>query len=485
MIRARAVVRAGLLAGAMAAFGLEALSFARHALLGVALEAFPRAALTEQGEPAFAEFEWVSGPGGGGRWLITRWGPDRSLVSTGTADPEAFQYVQRMGRHGWGPARTVDEPTFFGPPRRLHDGPRWLLNDLRIVAPRVRWRWVDGVVVGRDATTGALLHRIGRDRSVAGDDAGEVRSFGEVVPLTRRRDASPHAAWDVLCGDADARVRIRLRRLEGAPWVSIDVESTPLAPVSEEGATGDGVDVASLRVAVTKGRVRLIDDAAVVHEDVPMDPGEVVDDVSIVRARGGAKAAWVVASRPRAVDRLAEATRFRVLTPGAEPVVHDLVWTPAGWGQHAWAGLACVPFVLRPFPLGLASFVSSVPPEGVHESSAWWIDPIVAEGRRPVLLGLAAAVAGVCGWIGLRLGRRHCATRRLAWGCAATGALFGPLGLLWLRCVVVRAAVAPVGAGVRSLALATSPSSDEPWPAPVVGRGAILRPVAESAAPSP
>jgi hypothetical protein len=45
--------------------------------------------------------------------------------------------------------------------------------------------------------------------------------------------------------------------------------------------------------------------------------------------------------------------------------------------------------------------------------------------------------------------------------------VLGPLGLLWMRLVLPRVRVETVGGARRAMNLDASPSTTEPWPAPV------------------
>jgi hypothetical protein len=47
------------------------------------------------------------------------------------------------------------------------------------------------------------------------------------------------------------------------------------------------------------------------------------------------------------------------------------------------------------------------------------------------------------------------------------GALLGPVGLVWMRFVVGRKHVEPVGTGRRAVNLEQSPAVTEPWPEPI------------------
>lgn len=489
-------------AAACLVFGVEAMHWARHGTRDALAASYPSPALDREWEPVFYR-DRVVGDGPHERITArTIWDARRRVVAELRSDQPSARAWNTIWLQPWragrraGPDRTFDTPGFLGDRFARPEPGALLLRRMQEIRPRWRWAWEGGALLGRHPSSGAVLSAIGPAGSFESlETLGEDR-FGDLhfedgygfdtvsFPLSLRLVDATH----------DRRVSItmdRSDRLDQPPL--LDIRLTPL--VADIPTLGSGVpepvSADELRPIQTPGRVRWVDARGHVRVDVALDAGERVVQAGVIPVPDGGPVpddpfSW---SGRRALaaqltttfqtdDVLAEATRVRVQRLGRPLVRHDLVWVPTGVGQHVLEGLACLPLALRPLPSAVASFLSPAPIDDLERGAAWWWrDPVVAGGHRPLALAANVLVALACAALAFRLGRRHCATSAQARLCAVVGLLAGPIGLLWLRLTVVRAATDAVVGSRRSLALDVSPSSSAPWPVAAPKGHELIHPV--------
>jgi hypothetical protein len=165
-------------------------------------------------------------------------------------------------------------------------------------------------------------------------------------------------------------------------------------------------------------------------------------------------------------DPLVVVHRLRRQMVGEAERTWEARWDPPTLGRRVAVVAGCLPAVLRPAPLLLASTISGLPDDRDDGSTWWWRDPVVAGGKRPLVVLANGLLSALCAFLAWRVGRVHCATRRGALAWTAAGFLGGGIALLLQRSFLVRAARDSVGGATRSLALDASPSSSDPWPRP-------------------
>lgn len=494
-------VRAAFAAAAVVVFGVEALHWARHGTEDVLRGTYPFPSVDRDLEPIFVRDRSV---GRGERRFVERtvWSLDRREIarsrreaadifrSTGS---DRMWVANSYGSVRGGPDRTWNAPTFFGEPFLRSSPTAWVLRALRECRPTWSWAWEGGAFVARSRTGGGVVAAIGPVGVRATIEAlGEDR-FGE---LTFQAEWTSHQSWRsfrvALVDDAHERlVTLAMDRttddLSIPPPVSVTLqpivpEIPPPSPDAPDARWRD-----ELRPLESPGRVRWIDREGRMRADVRLDPGEQVLGATVLPLPGEAAvspldsaqrrvALWVYTLRP-GDDRFSSPIRARIQRLGRPERCLDYDWRPTGAWQQTLEALACVPLALRPAPSAIASFLSTLPQDARKADVWWWRDPAVAGGHRPLALAANLLVALACGWFALRLGRRHCATPTKARLCAAVGLLAGPIGLLWLRLTVVRAATDAVAGSRRSLALDVSPSSSAPWPVAAPKGHELIHPV--------
>jgi hypothetical protein len=498
-------VREAFVAVAVVVFGVEGLHWARHGAEDVLRATYPSGAVDRDLEPIFVRDRSV---GRGEHRFVERtsWSLDRREISrsrlevadvVGSTGLDRIGFGDSYGSIRRGPARTWNTPTFFGEPFLRSSPTAWVLRALRECRPTWSWAWEGGAFVARSRTSGSVVAAIGPVGVRATIEAlGEDR-FGE---LTFQAQWTSHQSWRsfrvALVDDAHERlVTLAMDRttddLSLPPPVSVTLQPivSEIPPPSPDASDARWRD--ELRPLESPGRVRWIDREGRMRADVRLDAGEQVLGASVLPLPGEATASplesaqrrvalWIHTLRP-SDDRFAKTIRARIQRLGRPERRLDYDWRPTGAWQQTLEALACVPLALRPAPSAIASFLSTLPQDAREADVWWWRDPAVAGGHRPLALAANLLVALACGWFALRLGRRHCATSAGARACAALGSIAGPLGLLWLRLTVVRAATDAVAGARRSLALDVSPSSPTPWPAPAPTGAELLDPVATPA----
>lgn len=498
----RRLLLAAFTAAACLVFGVEALHWARHGTRDLLVESYPWPALDRDLEPVFHRGRVVVDDPEKRITARTIWNTRREVIAELRSDqPSARAWntiwlqAWRPGR-GTGPDRTWNTPTFLGERWVWPEPGPLLLRHMQAIRPRWRWSWEGGALVARHPSSGAVLSAIGPAGSFESlESLGDDR-FGDLHFQDVDRVSFP-LSLKLVDATHDRLVSITMDRSDNVDRPPpLDLRLTPL--VADVPALGsdvvDPVSADELRPIQTPGRVRWVDGRGHVRVDIALDAGERVIQAGVIPVPDGgpvpddpfswggrrALAAQLTTTFPTE-DVLAEATRVRVQRLGRPLVRHDLVWVPTGVGQHVLEGLAYLPLALRPLPSAVASFLSPAPIDDPARGAAWWWrDPVVAGGRRPLALAANVLVALVCAAFAFRLGRRHCATSAKARLCAVVGLLAGPIGLLWLRVVVVRAATDTVAGARRSLALDAAPASAMPWPVAASTGREILRPVAEA-----
>lgn len=498
----RRLLLAAFTAAACLVFGVEALHWARHGTRDILVESYPSPALDRDLEPVFFQDRRVENGGGPATVVRTTWNARREVLAELRSDQPSdaawgtvWLKPWRTGRRA-GPDRTWNTPTFLGDRFARPRPGELLLRRMHWIRPQWRWAWEGGALVARHPSSGAVVSAIGPAGSFESLEALGDDRFGDL----RFQDGygsngiSFHLPLEFVDATRDRLVSIAVDRygVTSDRPPPLDIRLTPLvADIPAPGSdVPDVVRFDELSPIETPGRVRWGNRRGRVRVDVVLDAGEQIVQAGVIPIPDAGPApgdpfAW--ATQPLAAeltttlptdDLLAEATRVRVQRLGRPLVRHDLVWVPTGVGQHVLEGLACLPLALRPLPSAVASFLSPAPIDDPARGAAWWWrDPVVAGGHRPLALVANALVALVCAALALRLGRRHCATSTRARLCAFVGLLAGPIGLLWLRLTVVRAATDAVADSRRSLALDASPSSSAPWPVAVPKGHELIHPV--------
>lgn len=495
---------------------LEALVWARLGTIDAVHAADPYVSVTHDGTPVFwSESRDVRVPSG---YRLEVWSVDGSPLATGDyldpRDPVTNRYFTRgfpanLNRNrSLGVDQTFERAAFLPPYAPPIGGDELVLSSLN-----GWWRYLDAPQVGPGGFGVALSAPISTDarrgralatrftfesgRFIGRDDLGVVRSvigpggrtsdleasgtarFGRLFEFgqkNHRRENRPGVVHSLFDADANQLVRITVARGEGGAEAVPDIEvaTTPLSPA----APGAEPLHAKVSVVSMPGRTIGVDEAGTVWFDFVAaaderdlrttvkrylrDPPPTGDE----KGFGDTPLVVVAWSTIERGDPLVRHTRLRHQTLGHALSTWDLAWEPRGVAQRALVGLACVPAVLRPLPLAAASFLSGPPTDGESGATWWWLDPILAGRRRPIVLGVNALVAALCVFFAWRVARVHCATQVLASAWAAAGFLLGPLGLLLLRLLVVRAPAETVGGGRRSLRLDACPATDVPWPQP-------------------
>ncbi|MCC7140049.1 MAG: hypothetical protein IT460_16635 [Planctomycetes bacterium] len=490
--------RAALAAVAVLVFGTEALHWARHATRDALVASYPFAAIGADLEPVFVRDRWE-----GGVAQRTVWSADRRevlrtpLPRPDAAVPDLLWIRSPFRRRPPGPDRTWNTPTFFGDPFARRSAGDLLLGLARELRPAASWSWEGGALVARRPSSGDVVAAIGPTGSHASLAAlGEDR-FGELSFADREEEWTydPLSHWHVRLVD-ETRDRLVLvtrastDNLAQPPPVTVVLQPLVPAPPAPGADVADAVAADELRPVTSAGRVRWVDPEGRVRAEARLDPDERISNTSVVAlprhgpppvdplGSAARPLALVVETSPPTGDVFADATRYRLLRLGRPVRRLDLVWVPTGAWQRALETLACVPLALRPLPSAVASSLSAPPARADDAAAWWWRDPTVAGGHRPPALAANVLGALVCAWLARRLGRRHCTTTAGARLCTVVGLLAGPLGLLWLRIAVVRAATDRVGGDRRSLALDASPSSSVPWPPPSPTGAEIVLPAA-------
>jgi hypothetical protein len=158
--------------------------------------------------------------------------------------------------------------------------------------------------------------------------------------------------------------------------------------------------------------------------------------------------------------------RLRLFRPGRPPVEHDVVLEPGRATEILWGhGIAALA-LFRPLPLVAASALSPLPSDEDDAYAWWWRDPWLSGGRYAGWLLATLALAALLAWRARRAARERCATALEVHVWTAAVFLLGPVGLLWMRLVLPRLPVEPVGGARRAVHLERSPSSSAPWPEP-------------------
>lgn len=388
-------------------------------------------------------------------------------------DFETARFLRRAGPDAWGrddPARDLNSFGGFSVPGRPGEPVGRVPMHLRGTRDEFAfWSFEAGRFVLRRAFERTVLLVVGPDGVAASLDAPNLGQFGRLNPVGNvRLEAGQRSRYvsRFLELDATRLVEIEVGRSDDTSGVDARVRTIRLTPAP----AGGRPDPTRLWYAHFPNRAIAVDSDGRVWSDVRAGADERIVGAQEFRdvppfdktaPRGFATASLVDAGDP-----LVAAVRFRIQTYGEDVRTWDLAWRRQGVGEETLAALACVPAVLRPIPLAAASFVSGLPTDGDGGSSWWWRDPVLAGQRRPIVLGTNLLLAVACAFVAWRVARVHCATSRAAQAWTLVGFLLGPLGLLLLRLLAVRAPAETVGAGRRSLALETCPATDTPWPSP-------------------
>ncbi len=427
----------------------------------------------------------------GGRFRSTRMSmsPPRGRRLGADKDVEQARFLRRGDLDAGGlvdPAVALNVNGAIFVRRQPVDSSEALIRDVRRGRPAfdyALWSFEAGRFVLRRAPEGAALVAIGPAGAAPTPDALPAGGFGRLSHLgsgvvttgaTGRR-----LARFVEMG-ADRIVEIEYGATDGstgAATVDAAIRLVPLTPAP----AGRKADRSSIHATYSSTRALAVDTDGLVWADVRASADERIVDARVAYDSPPfdrtAPMSFVTTSRVETGDPLVAAVRYRAGILGQAPQTWNLAWRTAGAGEHALVSLACVPAVLRPMPLAAASFLSGAPDDGESGSSWWWRDPVLAGQRRPIVLGANGLLAALCALIAWRVARVHCATARAAKAWTLVGFLLGPLGLLLLRLLAVRAPAETIGAGRRSLALETCPATDTPWPTPArTGREIFVEP---------
>jgi len=507
----RRAAKAALLTLVVGFSGVEALAWARLGLCDLVREAQPTPVVFRDGSSGFYSMVYRGEDYVG----VRLWSADGAFLGEGDtedpADPIGGRF--RTSRPTMAPARgrrrgvdkdverarflRRDDPDAGGladPSAALNvNGAMYLRRrapesggrDPTLGRPRFEfalWSFDAGRFVLRLLPGGAVIVAIGPGGVAPTPEAlpaggfGRLSHFGVLDSGTTGRRLARFVEMD-----ADRIVEIEFGGQEIGAGVPTGVDATvrviPLSPVPADRKA----EQAKVQATYSSTRALAVDTEGLVWADVRASADERIVDARVAydsrRFDRTAPLSFVTTSRVETGDPLVAAVRYRAGTLGQAPQTWNLAWPVAGAGEHALVALACVPAVLRPLPLTAASFLSGAPDDGESGSSWWWRDPVLAGQRRPLVLAANVLLAAVCAFVAWRVARVHCATLRAAKAWTLVAFLLGPLGLLLLRLLAVRALAETIGAGRRSLALETCPATVTPWPAPArTGREIFVDP---------
>ena len=478
----------------VAGFGfLEALTWARLGALALLVGKFPTAAVTSDGTPLF--YKWGShsdllhsrfdtwtleGTSSGVRYLepaTYRWGEVDSREEESDS-PARRSVMWTFGHEAFLSHAPFDDSLNVA--AWLNWG-SWRSYDYSIpsnLPPHATWSFASGQFLARtdDGGVRAVVGPGGAAPTLA--EAGTVGRFGRLLRLERdvpSDNDTVELAHLLLDKDAWQVIEITQRSAQVPAGIVVKVHSIPVHPaVAGTAFAGERPFIVwSADSALAIDRRGSIWASVTTQPDA--GPGHALAYLS---DSSSAEPKWVLQlyNGLRLGDPLAAGTRIQRQVFGESALsTWDLVWRPTGSAQKWLAALACVPAVLRPSPLATTSFLSAAPTDDEGGSSWWWLDPVLAGQRRPIVLAANALLAALCAWLAWRIARVHCATASAAKATALVGLVLGPLGLLLIRLLVVRAPSERIGAGRRSLLLDTCPATDTLWSEPArTGREIIV-----------
>jgi hypothetical protein len=326
-----------------------------------------------------------------------------------------------------------------------------------------------------------VIAGFGPDGLSRGEQADRGSRFGPAVATFRGFPVGSDPSPLVLL-DPDARqiLLLTLRRDPVGPDSlepgALDVESRPLRPYEAAGTTAEVLP----HVALLERRAIVFLSDGSVFGEVDLAPGERVSSLEgadLVLSTGFV-GRFFAPSRPLPTRDVAVGMgsvlfpahpdtvrlRLRLFRPGREAIERDVTLEPVRASEVLLANLAAAFAVLRPPPLAILSALSPLP-SGPDELW-WWRDPWLSGGRYPGWLVATLALAALLAWRARRDARERCATLLEVRFWTVAVLLLGPLGLLWMRLVLPRVPVEPVGQGRRAVNLESSPSASAPWPEP-------------------
>jgi len=159
--------------------------------------------------------------------------------------------------------------------------------------------------------------------------------------------------------------------------------------------------------------------------------------------------------------------RMRVFRPDHPMLLKDIEVRPERGSEHAAAMLRGAVTLPLPIPVAVASYFSAQP-RTWDDLYAWNVsDPFFAGGTSIGWLLASLALACACAWYARKQARMRCATERAVRLWMAATFLLGPLGLVWMRFVLGRETIEPIGGARRAVDLDASPATAEPWPEPL------------------
>jgi len=349
----------------------------------------------------------------------------------------------------------------------------------------LHWQAEEGRLVCRETASGRVLAGIGPDGYARGESAAQGESFVAIGPSITLGTYMPDGPWPgfaLLEGDRRivALLAPAVPPAESVPADSVEplelaVETRPIHPDAGAAwteppwiARTDDEVLILLTDGSLVGRIRL--DAG---EDVITTAGDRQSRGHYLAAAHGSRlpappppdfvgiSTSLMPSRP-ATKRI----RMRLYRPGLPMVQREVVLEPTRPSEIIPADFAAALTLLRPFPLNAAASLSPLPRDSAASLRWWWRDPWLADGSYPGWLTLSLALAAFLAWRARKSARERCATVREARLWTTAVFLLGPIGFLWMRLVLPRVPVEPLGNARRAVDLDASPSADAPWPEP-------------------